>query len=132
MHPANPELTPMDLDMMEKVSIPPRYKNPMMFNRLVVPGDVPLKNFVPSIISVPDCSECVASAVCHSYKLTGLLTIRARPDPKLYLNSTREFDRVRAMKSVDLVTSPAYSITPVDCMGKNVTLIVVVLVTPVN
>ena len=132
MHPANPALVPMDFDTMEKVSIPPRYKNPMMFNCLVVPGDEPLKNSVLSIISVPDRSERMASTVCHSYKLTGLLTIRARPDPKLYLNSTLEFDKVRAMKSVDLVTSPAYSITPTEYMGKNVTLIEVVLVTPVN
>ena len=88
-----------------------------MFNCLVVPGDVPFENFVLSIISVPDLSERVASTVCHSYILTGLLTIRAGPDPRLYLNSTWEFDKVRAMKSVDLVTSPAYSNTPVDCMG---------------
>ena len=49
--------------------------------------------------------------------VTALLTIRVGPDPRLYLNSTREFHKVRAMKSVDLVTSPAYSNTPVDCMG---------------
>ena len=89
----------------------------MMFNCLVVPGEVPFENSVLSIISVPDRSERVASTVCHSNTLTGLLTIRTGPDPRLYLNSTREFDKVRAMKSADLVTSPAYSITPVDCMG---------------
>ena len=33
------------------------------------------------------------------------------------LNSTCEFDKVKGMKSVDLVTSLAYSNTPVDCMG---------------
>ena len=89
----------------------------MMFNSLVVPGDVPFENSVLSIIRVPDLSERVASTVCHSYMLTGLLKIRAGPDPRLYLNSTREFDKVSAMKSADLVTSPAYSITPVDCRG---------------
>ena len=90
-----------------------------MFNSLVVPGDVPFENSVLSIIRVQDRSERVASTVCYLYMLTGLLTIRAGPDLRLYLNSTREFDKVRAMKSVDLVTSPAYSITPVamDCMG---------------
>ena len=97
--------------------MPPRYKNPITFNWLVVPGDVPFENSILSIISVPDRSERVASAVCHSRKLTGLLTIRTGPDPKLYLNSTCEFDKVRDMKSVDLVTSPAYSSTPVGCMG---------------
>ena len=97
--------------------MPPRYKNPMTFNWLVVPGEVPLENSVLSIISVPDRSEREASIVCHSYILTGLLTIRAGPDPRLYLNSTREFVKVRDMKSVDLVTSPAYSSTPVGCMG---------------
>ena len=55
---------------------------------------------------MPDLSERMASTVCLSYILTELLTI---PDPRLYLNSTREFDNVRAMKSADLVTSPAYS-----------------------
>ena len=45
------------------------------------------------------------STLCHSYILTGLLTTCAGPDPRLYLNSTREFDKV-TMKSVDLVTSP--------------------------
>lgn len=82
-----------------------------------MPSDVPFENPVLSIVSVPDRSERVASSVCHSNILTGLLTIRARPDPKLYLNSTRAFVKVRPMKSVDLVTSPAYSSTPVDCMG---------------
>ena len=55
---------------------------------------------------------------CHSYILTALLTIRAGPDPRLYLNSTHEFDKVRAMKSVaiDLVTSPAHSSGESDCM----------------
>ena len=89
----------------------------MIFNWLVVPGDVPFENSVSLMISVPDRSERVASIVCHSYILTGLLTIRAGPDPRLYLNSTREFVKVIAMKSVDLVTSPTYSSTPVGCMG---------------
>ena len=71
---------------------------------LKVPGNVPFENSVPLSINVPNCSECVSSVVCHSYILTGLLTICARPDPRLYLNSTCEFVKVRAMKSVDLVT----------------------------
>ena len=41
--------------------------------------------------------------------LTGLLIICAGPHLRLCLNSTHEFDKVRAMKSIDLVTSPAYS-----------------------
>ena len=69
------------------------------------------------IISIPDHHEREASIVCHSYILTKLLIIRAGPDPRSYLNSTRKLGKVRDMKSVDLVTSPEYSSTPVGCVG---------------